>query len=254
MAVAAETVSRVSAQTLDRGLQILEVIARASGPVTIADAAVAIGVHRTVAHRLVTTLADRGYLHREAAGGYRLGGTCLALASAVSDLRTTARPLLEDLARRTDETVHLVVLAGQDVVFLDSVESSQALRVASRIGRRLPAYATSVGKAWLASLDLDRLHQLYPDATLPPITGRTLTTRTELERVLATVRRRGYATNEGESEAGVGSLGVVVRTERAEPRAGISVAMPLDRLNVATKKSVVAALTATAASLGARLS
>ena len=72
MTVVAETASRASAQTLDRGLQILEVIAGASGPVTISEAAAAIGVHRTVAHRLVNTLADRGYLQREAAGGYRL--------------------------------------------------------------------------------------------------------------------------------------------------------------------------------------
>lgn len=245
--------TKVFAQTLDRGLQILELVAHAPDAVTLSQAAAAIDVHRTVAYRLAATLVTRGYLRREESGGYRLGSTCLALAAAVSDLRSLARPLLEDLAKTTNETVHLVVVSGQDVVFIDGIESDQALRVASRTGRRLPAHATSVGKAWLAALDADRLHQIYPNEELPQITARTLDTRADLERVLATVRRLGHATSNGESESGVGSIGVAICDRAGTPRAAISVAMPLGRFTPEARRVATEALSTTAEGLALRL-
>jgi IclR family transcriptional regulator, acetate operon repressor len=245
--------ARVSAQTLDRGLQVLEVIARAPHALSVAEVAALTGIHRTVAHRLAGTLAARGYLYKEAAGRYRLGPACLALASGVSNLRALARPMLEDLARHTGETVHLVVLVGRDVVFVDGIESPHALRVAVRTGRSYPAHATAAGKAWLAALSERRLHELYPDEHLPQATPQTVSSRTELERALATIRQRGYATNEGESESGVGSVGIVVRNGAGEPSAGIGVGMPLHRFSSQARRSVAEELTAAAASLAARL-
>ena len=227
------------AQTLDRGLQLLEFIAMTSGPVTVAEAAAALGVHRTIAHRLVATLTARGYLYREASGGYRLGSTCLTLAAAVADLRTILRPALEDLARETDETVGLAVLRGNEVVFVDSIESSRSLRVAGRTGLRLPAHQTAVGMAWLAELHGDQL----PGDQVPADVD------------LATVRRRGYAhaINEDADDQGFGSFGAVVRSPAGEPRAAVSVAIPLARLTPPVRQSAVESLTRVAAAMTARL-
>ncbi|MER7685748.1 IclR family transcriptional regulator [Streptomyces sp. NPDC097610] len=241
------------AQTLDRGLQILEAVAHTGDSLTVAEAATAVGLDRTVVHRLVATLAARGYLQRASTGGYRLGPTCLALASVVTDLRATARPHLEALREATGETVHLVVLSGRDVVFVDSVESIHALRVASRTGRLLPAHATSVGKALLAALPPDRFQALYGHADLVAVTKRTISDPHALERDLAATRERGYATSRGESENGVGSVGVAVCNAAGEPRAALSVAMPLDRLTDAVEQQAVAALRSSAAELGAQL-
>ncbi|TDQ00823.1 IclR family transcriptional regulator [Labedaea rhizosphaerae] len=229
------------AQTLDRGLQLLEFIAMTSGPVTVAEAAAALGVHRTIAHRLVATLTARGYLYREPGGGYRLGGTCLTLAAAVADLRTILRPALEELARETDETVGLAVLRGTEVVFVDSVESTRSLRVAGRTGQRLPAHQTAAGIAWLAELPADRRYELFPDA--------------DLDRAVATVRRHGYAhaTNEDADDQGFGSFGAVVRSPAGEPRAAVSVAIPLARLTPATRQTATKALTRIAAAMSVRL-
>lgn len=229
------------AQTLDRGLQLLEFIAVTSGAVTVAEAAAAIGVHRTVAHRLVATLTARGYLHREADGHYRLGSTCVTLASAVADLRTILRPLLEDLATETNETVGLAVLAGNEAVFLDSVESPQSLRVAGRTGQRFSAHQTAVGQAWLAELSADRVRELFP--------------ADDLGRMLATVRRRGYAQaiNEDETDQGFGSFGAIVRSPAGEPRAAVTVAIPLARLTPDVRHNATAALIRTATAMSARL-
>lgn len=248
----APTVPASTSQTLDRGLQVLEAVARAGDPLTVAEAAASVGLDRTVAHRLVATLAARGYLQRDG-GGYRLGPTCLALASAITDLRTTARPFLEELRDATGETVHVVVLSGREVVFLDGIESVHALRVGSRTGRLLPAHATSVGKALLAALPPEQVRALYERADLVAVTGRTITDRDALERQLAVVRERGYAINHGESEKGVGSIGVAVRNLAGEPRAALSVAMPLERWSEAAEEQAACVLKSAAAALGAHL-
>jgi IclR family transcriptional regulator, acetate operon repressor len=249
----ASTVTASTSQTLDRGLQVLEAVARAGDPLTVAEAAASVGLDRTVAHRLVATLAARGYLQRDGSGGYRLGPTCLALASAITDLRTMARPFLEELGDATGETVHLVVLSGREVVFLDGIESVHTLRVGSRTGRLLPAHATSVGKALLAALPPEHLRALYGHADLVAVTPRTITDRDALERQLTAIRERGYATNHGESENGVGSIGMAIRNPAGEPRAALSVALPLERWSEAAELQAAAALRSAAAALGAHL-
>jgi DNA-binding IclR family transcriptional regulator len=242
-----------TSQTLDRGLQVLEAVARAGDPLTVADSAAAVGLDRTVAHRLIATLAARGYLQRDANGGYRLGPTCLALASAITDLRTAARPYLEAVRDATGETAHLVVLSGREVVFIDGIESPHALRVGSRVGRLLPAHATSVGKAMLAALPLEQVRALYEHADLPAVTAKTVTSLDALERQLEAIRERGYAVNHGESENGVGSIGMAVRNPAGEPRAALSVALPLDRWSDAAEQRAAAELRTATAALGAYL-
>jgi DNA-binding IclR family transcriptional regulator len=242
-----------TAQTLDRGLQVLEAVARAGTAVSAAEAAASVGIDRTVAHRLITTLSARGYLQRDRGGRYRLGPTCLALASVTSDLRNLARPFLETLHRTTGETVHLVVLSGHDVVFIDGIEGAHALRVATRTGRVLPAHSTSVGKAWLAALSSQRFDGLYAASELEPVTPRTTRDLAALRRELDVIRKRGYATSSGESESGIGSIGVAVRDAAGEPRAAISVALPLDRWSDAFERDAAAALQAVATDLGAHL-
>lgn len=237
------------AQTLDRGLQILEAVAGAREPMTVAEAAAGIGVDRTIAHRLIATLTARGYLHRDGTGGYQLGPTFAALSSAIPDLRTIVRPHLEKLARETAETVHLVVLSGREVVFIDSIESPHALRVASRQGRRLPAHATSVGKAWLAALPPASVERLFGHTELLAVTDHTLTDRDALLDELAQIRTRGYATSQGESESGVGSIGVAVCGKDGAPRAAISVALPLNRWTDGVEDQTAEALQSVAASL-----
>lgn len=248
-----DAAGRATAQTLDRGLQVLEAVAHAAEPLSAMDIAAAVGVHRTVAHRLAGTLARRGYVHSDGNGRYRLGTASLALASRVTDLRTVARPFLEDLARRTGETVHLVIPSGPNVVFIDGLESDQALRVTIRTGQVMPAHATSVGKAWLATLGPEQLHAFYPDEQLEQITPHTIATRRRLEEVLADVRRVGYATSEGDSESGVGSIGVVVRDGSGTVRAAISVALPLHRLTAEKPADLSAAVLESAGQLGSRL-
>ncbi|MFK0113343.1 IclR family transcriptional regulator [Streptomyces sp. NPDC091217] len=245
--------SRRGSQTLDRGLQVLETVAAAAQPISTPEIATSVGLHRTVVHRLAGTLAARGYLQTGSDGRHRLGGTFLAMRSNACDLSSVARPYLEEIVRRTEETVHLAMLSGSDVIFVDGIESPRALRVASRVGRRLPAHSTSVGKCLLAALDEDGLRRLYPTEELGQVTSHTITRRTELQATLSTVRRQGYASNEGEGEPGVGSVGALIRDRSGEPRAALGVGAPMVRLTPAATRLITELVVSTAKQMGDQL-
>lgn len=242
------------AQTLDRGLQILELLASAGDELSTTEIAAAVDVHRTVAHRLLVTLERRDLVDRSRAGRYRLSGGVLRLGQGVRDnLRDVSLPFLAELNEATDETVHLAVLRGTEVQFLESIESSKQLRVVSRVGRSMPAHATSVGKSILARLAADDLRAVLAATALEPVGPATVTDLVALQRELVTIRRRGYAVSKQESEAGVGSVGVPVVDRGGHVRAAISVAAPLSRLSDYEIKRMAKAAQLTAKQIGANL-
>jgi DNA-binding IclR family transcriptional regulator len=137
--------------------------------------------------------------------------------------------------------VHLVALQETHVMFLDSVETSRALRIGSRTGRLMPAHCTAAGKAMLARLALAELRGLYPDGRLERLTRQSLQTMDELETELAEIRERGYATNYGQSEDDVAAVAVAVPTPGGRRPAAITVSAPLTRLTEADVPRIAAA-------------
>jgi DNA-binding IclR family transcriptional regulator len=204
--------------------------------IRLSDASVYLDVAHSTAHRLLAMLAYHGFVRQEeSTKAYVAGPALVEVGLAVvnrMDIRTVARPILLDLKERFGETVHLVVLEGNMVRYLDGIESDYALRVAGRLGTTLPAHCTSVGKALLAEFDADTLKRLYPkDSALKPMTPKSITTLSRLHKELAGVRERGYATNRSESEDDVSSVAAVVRDPGGLARASISVAAPTSRMN-----------------------
>ncbi len=231
---------------------------RESPRLRLSDARDRLGVAHSTAHRLMAMLVYHGFvvqdpLSRTYGAGPALVDIGLSVVRAM-DIRSVARELLETLSAETHETVHLAQLEGAWVRFLDGVESDQALRVVSRTGLRLPAYATSVGKALLAELPYPQLIFLYPEEALPtPPTSRSLRSRTELEAELARVRELGYALNAGESEDGVNSVGVAVVHPDRGVVAALSIAAPAARMTPARSRAAAAKLREVASLLGKRL-
>jgi IclR family transcriptional regulator, acetate operon repressor len=243
-----------TAQTLDRGLQVLEALARAEKDLTISEIADALKVHRTIGHRLVTTLELRDLVSRSAEGRYRLGAGLVRLAGAIDrDLRAIARPFLLALNSETHETVALAVLSRADVVYIDGHESSKALRVVARTGLTYPAHSTSIGKAILATLDDEAITELFPATRLQKIGPKTLENRAQLLGQLAAIRERGYATNIEEAEEGVASVAVAIIDHHGTTRAAVSVAAPLNRFTTAAIPRLAKAVQRTAKEIGERL-
>lgn len=234
---------RYPINSVDNALRLL-LMFREQRLIRVADASESLGVVRSTAHRLLAMLQYRGFIQQDPeTKAYAAGAALLDIGlSAVRqfDIRQYLRPYLERLSEEVGETVHLMILAGANAIFLDSVEASRALRTSSRIGRSYPAHTTSGGKVLLAELSPARLAALYPDETLPGLTSGSLRTRKQLLRELEVVRKEGYGTNRGESEPDVAALAVLVRNAFGEPRAAIAVSGPLSRLGEAQVPGVAA--------------
>ncbi len=240
-------------ESVDNALKLLlQFKERAS--LGVSEAGEHLGVAPSTAHRLLTMLQYRGFaIQDEESRIYRAGPALIEIGlKTVRDmsLLRQARPAIERLSELLDETVHLLVLEGADVRFVDGTESSRALRVTSRTGLLLPAHCTAGGKALLAGLDPQALRELYPLPTLPGLTPRSVRRREDLERELIGVRKRGYATNQGESEDDVTAVGVAVRDHRGRQRAAIAVALPSARATGERLDEIAVAAIAGAAELG----
>jgi IclR family acetate operon transcriptional repressor len=221
-------------QTLDRALSALMRIGESgSRGLTLAECSASLAYSKPTAHRILRTLAARGFLRiDEERGLYTLGPANLRLGMRFLeqlDIRTEALPVLRELGERTGETIHLGVLDGCDVVYIEKIESTHAVRTFSRIGHTMPAYSTGIGKAILAQLRPDELEQALPE-TLEPRTAATITERQTLLRHLADIRRRGYSTDDIENEEGIRCVGAPIFDHSSLACAGISIAGPASRI------------------------
>jgi DNA-binding IclR family transcriptional regulator len=243
-------------ESVDNALRLLLLLGERP-EIRLTEASQYLGVASSTAHRLLAMLQYRGFIRQEPrTKAYGPGPAMTGVAFAVlgrMDIPRVARPILQDLTASLGETIHLGVLEGATVRFLDAIESARAVRVASRLGRSMPAHATSTGKALLADLPLDELHRLYPEEALPQVTAKSISRRSELERQLERVRRMGFATNREESEEGVASVAVSIPARAPGLHLALNAAAPVGRLPAAKTKHVGATLTEAAQRLAGQL-
>jgi DNA-binding IclR family transcriptional regulator len=215
---------------------LLLLLFREQPRVRLTDACKYLDVAHSTAHRLLAMLAHHGFVQQEPVTRAYIAGPALVevgLAVVGSlNVREQARPVMEELAAELGETIHLAVLEGNQVRYVDAVESERALRVVARTGTLVPAHCTSLGKALLALMTDDQVTQLYPTSAEPftARTDRSITTQAALMEEVAATRSRGYALNWGETEDDVGSVAVAFRDFAGRP-AAIAVAAPTSRLS-----------------------
>jgi DNA-binding IclR family transcriptional regulator len=233
-------------ESVDNALKVLLLLGDRPS-LRLTDVSGYLGVASSTAHRLLAMLQYRGFVQQDPKSKAYLPGTALTgVALSILqrlDFRAAVHPLLERLNADLGETVHLGMLIGATVHFVDAIESPKAVRVASRLGQAMPASSTSTGKALLSGLADDEVDALYPTERLDGLTPKSITSRTELHRQLAAVRKRGYATSSEESEAGVSSVAVALRTPSG-PRLALNVAVPTSRMTRDEEKRIGAALVA----------
>lgn len=236
-------------ESVDRALRVIEALGASGSGYTLEELAETTGIPKSTLHRTLAALKARGFAAQPRAGGaYTLGPQLLEVAFGFYerlDVRGLIHPLLVRARDAFGETVHMGVLDGADVVYLDKVESLRPLKMSSVIGGRNPAHATAIGKALLAwtLTDDDRLAEWV--AAHAPLTARTPNTITDPDRLateLAKVRERGWASEFEESEPGVRCLAVPVFLGRAQPAAAISLAAPKDRLSDRQAREIAPAL------------
>jgi IclR family acetate operon transcriptional repressor len=219
--------------SVDNALRLLQLVGEHQA-LRVAEVADMLSVARSTAHRLLTALKQRGFLIQDRPNGaYRPGPALNAIGlAAISriDIRRIARPVLDELRDSTKETITLAVLEGQNVRFIDSVESARSVRVGNRTGVVRLAHSSAVGKAMLAALPAGQLERQYPSEALPEAMPTTITHREHLLSELAEIRRVGYALNWEESSDGICAIAVALCNPAGYPLAGLGVAAPTSRM------------------------
>jgi DNA-binding IclR family transcriptional regulator len=234
-------------QTVDRALVILASLAE--GPASLEQAATRIGVHKSTALRLLRTLEEHGFVHRQSDYRYRLGGKLFSLAQLALesiDVRVVAAPHLADLNERCGHTVHLAVYEDGEVTYVDKLESRYPVRMYSRIGKRAPLTASAVGKVLLADLAEARRREVVEALEFPAYTARSLRTPEELLTELETVRRQGWAVDRGEYEETVNCVAVPIRGVDGRTIAACSISTPTVVAPLAALRRLVPELRRTA--------
>lgn len=198
------------------------------------DIAKELGVARSTAHRMVSTLQHRGLLRQNPEDkSYSAGFGLVELGMSVigaTDFKAEAEPFLARLAAGTGETTQLLVLEEDEVVFVAGVEGSHIIRAASRVGTRLPAHTTAAGRCILSALPETEFAKLYPSQRLRGGTGEAIHSRKALEEDLRRVRETGIAVNRAESEPGLLAVSMPVFDSRGTVQGAISVSGPAERM------------------------
>lgn len=213
---------KTTSQTVLRALTLLEAVAEGTGSLEVLSAAA--GFSRSTTHRLLSTLTRAGYLRHEPRAGYLLGPRLIELgfkAHGQLHLPSLARPHLTWLAQLSQETVHLGVLDGTDVVYLDKVEGTRGLQMASHIGGHAPAQATALGKAILSALpEKEWLAHFIPNLQRTP---KTITDPQRFQQEIACVAARGYALDLEENEPGIRCIAAPIRDGSGRGVAAVSI-------------------------------
>jgi DNA-binding IclR family transcriptional regulator len=230
-----------------RTVELLEYLAaRPDNPARLREISDALGMPRSSAHALLRTLVAQGWVRCDASGTlYGIGIRALLVGTSYLDndpYLPLITPFLDDLRQDLDETFHLGRLDGTDIVYLATRESKQYTRASNRVGRRLPAYTTALGKALLAErFGTDRDEHI--PAGLKLLTPNTIVDRPALDDVLDEVRVRGYATDDQENTMGLRCYAVALRYCQPAQDA-ISASVPVGRLTPRREREIVDALCA----------
>ncbi|MDT0344283.1 IclR family transcriptional regulator [Streptomyces litchfieldiae] len=233
-----------SVKSADRTIALLEYLSAAESPRSLRDVTDDLGIPRASAYALLMTLVRTGWVEpNETATGFRLGIRALrAGASYVEhdDVVRRAQPVMNDLSEQLGETIHLARLDGDEIVYLATNLSRHSLAVVSKPGRRLPCWATGLGKAILAHRPWREVDALLPDV-LTPRTAHTITDRDRLREELTAVAERGSAVDEQESTIGLRCFAVPLRFGGTVSEA-LSCSIPVVRLDPDRERVIIDAL------------
>jgi IclR family acetate operon transcriptional repressor len=201
----------------------------------VTEAAQILEVAPSTAHRLFQMLRYHELVEQDSSSrAYQPGPALIHLGMSILrrfDLRNVARPYLARLADETEETVHLSILEGSSFLVIDSIESTRAVRVGTRLGMTFPAHDATSGRVLLAGLPQERLDYLYPNPRIPLTRKGSPTSRAQLFKLLEEIRKDGYAVRVGEATDDVASMAVPIHDHTGTVRGSIGMGIPISRFD-----------------------
>jgi IclR family KDG regulon transcriptional repressor len=225
-------------QVIDRASEILDCFTFDRPEMSVSEIAAKTRLHKSTAHRILIAMEYNGLIQQNRHTGYyylglklfKLGNQALARIN----LREIAKPHLIDLMEETQESVHLAIPDENQVLYLEKVEGPHALRMPSRVGRRIPMHCTSLGKAMLSCLHEDVVRKIIKAQSLRGYTPNTITKADKLLAELRRTQKLGYSVDNEEIELGLTCVGSPVRNHAGELVGAISIAGPSVRVRPAS--------------------
>ena len=223
----------MSLRTVDKVGRVLDLFSFERVEWGVSEVAEALGLPKSGAHALMSSLAKQGLLRRTKKGRYMLGWNLLRLSEVLmgtADFRLQARPAMEHLASRFGEVVHLAALERGRVVYIEKIWGHRALLIPiTGRGLTLPAHCSSVGKVLLAHRPWEEVLQILDDRGIPALTPNTVTSPDDLDRELEGVRERGYAFDREETMLNLSCVAAPIRDRTGEVVASMSFSVPAYR-------------------------
>jgi IclR family KDG regulon transcriptional repressor len=243
--------------SVSKALSLLDAFTLEQPELSLGEIARQAGIHKSSAFRLLATLEAQGFVEKNPERrGYRLGWKLGELAGrllARYDLRELAAPHMERLAETSGEIVHLSILDGAEIVYLEKKGRSQPLTVSTTIGGRSPAHASAMGKVLLAGLAEAEVRSLLRGLSLRRFTPTTITDRRRLSRELSAIRRQGYALDDEETFPGIRCVAAPLRDRDGRVVAALSVTAPTQRMGARRQAEIRQWVTDTAARISERI-
>src|SRR5204863_5324003 len=202
MSTATSAVSGAAVASVARAMRVLKAFADHPGGIALTRLSAELGYGKASLSKIMSTMAREGFVRRDGACHFHLSWRLLALAFGHAQrvgVSGVCMPVLQALADETDELAQLAVIEREHVLFVAKAEGpGQRLRLVPLVGVVAPTHATASGKVWLASLPESKAVEVMDEQGLPPITPKTITSRSRLVSELRRVRRNGYAITDGE--------------------------------------------------------
>ncbi|MGH8617269.1 MAG: IclR family transcriptional regulator [Burkholderiales bacterium] len=225
-------------KTLLKGLAVIESLGKSDHARGVSEISRELNLSKTATHRLLQTLVSARYVMRdEKTEGYRLTTKTWEIGSRVLarlDIKQLGATYLQRLAKQCNESVHITVLDGNEVIYIDKIDSPHPLRTYSLVGGRAPAHCVATGKALLAHQGDELIAQV--GTSLKGYTKRTITTMAALQKELKQVRTRGYAVNRGEWRDDIYSVGAPVFNAQGRCVAAMGISAPANRMQGSVEK------------------
>ena len=235
VAVSTGIQKRDFAQTLARGLEVLQAFNVERPHATTTQVAEIAGISRAAARRILLTLRELGYVEEVTTHYWRLTPKVLRLGFAFFSSQSIWSVIADDvraLAQEVNEPCAVAVLDGTDILYVIRDSTRRIISTHVSPGERLPAYAASLGKILLAALPEPELERYFELATLPRRTKKTITSKQALRRALTQVRRKDYAIADEEMEDGLISIAVPIHVSSGEAIAAINLSSHTSRMSL----------------------
>ncbi len=228
-------------RVLQKTLDILEAIKKNGSGLGLADMARTVGMPKATVYRILATLEIRGYLDRDAGGGYRMSDKLFSLQQEVSPIQKLVRiapPFMEELANECRETVNLGMLDGGEVVVIATIESPQSVRMTSKVGNRRCFHTTAIGKALLAAMPEPAVRRMIGIKGLPRLTPSSITNERDLLAEVRRIRKQGYALDNQENELEGRCVGMQIGN-LGDAAFALSISGPVFRIDVRRLRAFV---------------